>query len=219
MALKKNMTNDEMVQFIDNELLPQVTIEIGNWIHPEKKQGGYFVVTRQVFCMVDFLGAVYKGYPLKERKEDKKKHLVRISKSHKAVEFITKFFEPKQTYQEDIVRKLYDMYRHGLVHLYQPKNIRLSTRRVLTWYFYRGKRHIDEIKVGTSKGPRVFKNVDHLDMLRDPMNKNIFYLVICIDALYEDFVRAVRLYREKLKNTKYLQTNWRTTVNAICKPQ
>lgn len=51
-----------MVDFIDKELLPQVESEIGNWIHPKKKQGGYFVVTRQIFCFVEFLGAVHSGY-------------------------------------------------------------------------------------------------------------------------------------------------------------
>src|SRR3990170_3266189 len=98
MALRRNMTCNQMVGFIDNELITQVKLEIGNWIHPRKKQGGYFVVTRQILCMVDFLGAVYSGYHLRERQRDQREHKERIATSGKARKFIADFFEPKETY-------------------------------------------------------------------------------------------------------------------------
>ena len=163
MALKRNMNQKEMVNFIDNELFPQIKKEIQNWVYPKKETGGYFVVTRQIFCMVDFLGAAYAGYPLLERKKDKKGN--RIATSNKAIKFITKFFEPEETYQQDIVTKLYYMYRHGLVHLYQPRILKLSSKRRLVWFFYRGKRYMKEIKIDTDKGERFFKNVNHLQIL------------------------------------------------------
>jgi len=72
MALKRNMAGDEIINFIDNELLTQVKLEIGNWIHPRRRQGGYFVVTRQILCMIDFLGAVYSGYSRIEKIKDTK---------------------------------------------------------------------------------------------------------------------------------------------------
>jgi len=217
MALKRNMSQEEMIAFIDNELFPQIQKEIKNWIYPKKQTGGYFAVTRQIFCMVDFLGAVYSGYPLKERKNDKNGR--NIATSDKAIGFIVKFFEPKITYNRDIVTKLYKMYRHGLVHLYQPKILKLSTKKRLAWFFYRGKKHVDEIKIGTDKGERIFKNIDHLQVLFSESNKNYNYLVISIDCLYQDFEKAVKQYRDKLVSTKYLQRNWRTAINAICKPR
>lgn len=218
MALKRNMNQGEMISFIDNELFPQIRKEIKNWIYPKKQTGGYFAVTRQIFCMVDFLGALYAGYPLSERKKDKKGN--RIATSDKAIKFITHFFEPEEIYQEDVVTKLYSMYRHGLVHLYQPKILKLSTRKRLSWFFYRGKRHMDEIKISTDKGEVVFEDVDHLQILcADKNDKRHNYLVISIDCLYKDFEEAIKRYRQKLANTKYLQRNWRTAVNAICKPR
>jgi len=217
MALKRNMNQAEMIHFIDNELFPQIKKEIKNWIYPKKQTGGYFVVTRQIFCIADFLRAVYTGYSLSERKKDKKGR--KIATSDKTIEFITKFFEPKKTYERDIVTKLYYMYRHGLVHLYQPKILKLSTRKRLSWFFYRGKRHIDKIKIGTDGGERVFKNINHLQVLFDKNNKNHSYLVISIDCLYGDFEEAISRYRNKLATTKYLQRNWRTAVNAMCKPR
>lgn len=211
------MTRDEMVAFIDNELLPQAELEIKTWIWPRKRTGGYFVVARQILCMVDFLGAVHSGYPLSERKEDKKGR--RIATPDKAKKFITTFFKPKQTYRKETVNKLYDMYRHGLVHLYQPRILKLNSRSRLQWALYRGARHQNKLTFGTDKGNVTFYEVDHLQIVpNDPHERN-YYLVICIDSLYEDFEKAVKLYREKLKSAKSLQRNWRTTVNAICKPR
>ncbi|MDO8658164.1 MAG: hypothetical protein Q7K55_05460 [Candidatus Levybacteria bacterium] len=218
MALKRNMTQKEMEKFIDNELIPQAKLEIENWIKPRKKQGGYFVTTRQILCMVDFLGAAYAGYPFSERKKDPKGR--RISTSEKAINFITTFFEPKQTYQTQIVTSLYTMYRHGLVHLYQPKFLKLNSKKVLRWFFYKGKRNYKKIEIDSDKGKIIFHNVEHLKViLSDPKFPRNCYLPISIDALYEDFEKATQAYKSKLSKTKYLQTNWRTTVNAICKPR
>lgn len=217
MALKRNMTRDEMVEFIDNELIPQSKLEIQNLIKPSKKQGGYFVVVRQILCLVDFLGAVYAGYPFQERRNDPDGR--RIAESGKAINFMTTFFEPKQTYDSDTTNKLHSMYRHGLVHLYQPKFLKLSSTKVLKWFFYKGNRTWKRMWISTDKGKILFKNIDHLKITsRDPQRK-VYHLPICIDALYEDFENATKYYRDKLNKTKCLQTHWRTTVNAICKPR
>lgn len=219
MALTRNMTLNEIVGFLDNELLPQVSTEIGNWIKPRKKQGGYFVTVRQILCIVDFLGATYSGYTLRERKRDRRDKRIRIATSDKAKNFILSFFEPKQTYQSVAVSQLYEMYRHGLVHLYQPKLLKLGTRKVLKWFFYKGKRHQNKITVDSNQGKVVFKNIDHLKIVCDVLNSKTCHLPVCIDALFEDFENAVQKYRDTLRKTKYLQTNWRTTVNAICMPR
>jgi hypothetical protein len=217
MSLKRNMTCDEMVNFINNELLPQAKLEIQTWIWPKKKPGGYFVVARQIFCMVDFLGATFSGYHIKERKADKDG--MKIASSNKAKKFITTFFEPKQTYHSDVVDKLYDMYRNGLVHLYQPKILKLDNKSRLQWGLYRGDRHQDKLSFGSNKGNIVFYNVNHLQIIPNKPKERNYYLVICIDSLYEDFEKAIQKYRDKLATTKVLQRNWRTTINAIIKPR
>lgn len=219
MALKRNMTVDEIISFIDNELLPQAKLEIGNWIHPRKRQGGYFVVTRQTLCMVDFLGAVYSGYTKTEKSRDKKDGRERIATTSKAKKFIAKFFKPTSTYNSVAIGYLYDIYRHGLVHLYQPRVLRYNSKRALQWFFYRGnKRLYKSMSIDTPQGKKIFKNVAHLQVLKNPTLKH-YYFPIGIDCLYEDFVSAVECYKDKLRDTKSLQRKWRTTVNAICKPR
>ncbi len=217
MALKRNMTSTEITEFIDNELLPQARLEIENWIKPRKKQGGYFVVVRQVLCMVDFLGASYAGYPLSERKSDPDGR--KIATSAKAKKFILTFFEPKTTYQTDVVTKLYDMYRNGLVHLYQPKILKLNSRDKLLWFFYKGKSKRSRITMDTPKGQIVFRDVNHLKIIRRDSKPHLYYLAVCLDSLYADFEAAVIRYRDKLATTKSLRTRWNTAVSAICKPR
>jgi len=210
------MSRDQAIDFINNELLHQAEEEIHNWIYPKKKTGGYFVVSRQILCMVDFFGAVYSGYPLKERNKDPNGN--RIATPKKAKKFITTFFEPKETYKPEIVEKFYDMYRNGLVHLYQPKILKFGNKGRLQWLLYRGKRHENSIELGSNKGLLTFTNVNHLEIIPNKLNQKN-YLTICIDCLFEDFKAAITRYRDRLYKTKSLQTNWRTTVNAIIKPR
>lgn len=211
------MKIQEMLDFLDNELLPQSRLEIQSWIKPKKRQGGYFVVVRQILCMVDFLGAVSAGYPLTERKKDPNGQ--HIAGTKKAINFILNFFEPNKTYQKGVVENLYNMYRHGLVHLYQPRILKLSNRTKLMWFFYKGKRQNKSLTVDTSMGKITFKDVEHLQVITSDRLGGRKYLAVSINCLYDDFEKAVIKYRNKLQNTIYLQRNWRTTVNAICKPR
>lgn len=219
MALIKYMTVEQMISFIDNELLPQTNQEIENLIHPRRKKGGYFVVTRQILCMVDFLGAVYSGYPRPERIKDKKNNTEKIATSKKAIKFINSFFKPRSIYKKDLVSNLYNMYRHGLVHLYQPRILTYKNSNTLEWFIYKGKRNYNSMHVNTNQGKILVKNVSHFNVIQISPQKNRYHLAICIDAFYEDFRQAILEYRDKLKNTKYLQKNWRTAVNALCTPK
>ena len=169
--------------------------------------------------MVDFLGAVYSGYPLSERTKDNRERKERIATSKKAIKFINAFFKPRNTYKKDLVNKLYNMYRHGLVHLYQPRILAYKNNSTLRWLIYKGKRSYSRMYVNTNQGKTLVKNVNHFNIIQIPSDKSRFYLAICIDGLFEDFKQATIEYRNKLKTTKYLQTNWRTTVNAICTPK
>jgi len=164
-----------------------------------------------------FFGAVYVGYPLSERKKDKSAH--KISTPEKTIKFIEDFFIPKSTYDYYTIKIIHYMYRNGLVHLYQPKSVKLRGNKKITWFIYRGKSFMKEIEINTDIGVIKFTNVNHLKLMGHPINKRLIYLPISIDCLYLDFENALKAYRDKLQKTKYLQRNWRTAVNAIIKPQ
>lgn len=213
-----------MLEFFDEEKIStQPKFELEKWVYRgggmKKREGGFFAVTRLLFCLVDFLGAVYCGYSSNERGEDEKKKYLRVARTWKAERFMLCFFEPKEIYKVEKVKMLYEMYRHGLVHLYQPKVIWYSRNENLDWGVY-SKAHKKEKFSFYPQGELVdvsSSKIGHLNIVGDiDERSNIKLLTICIDNLCDDFEYAVNLYRERLKNEAKLQENWVSAVNAIC---
>jgi len=81
MALNKDMKLWEMKRFLHEELKEQILLEIAPILHVGIPQGGYFGVTRQILCLVEFLGTLYCGY-------DKKRDGKDIAQTWKAEKFI-----------------------------------------------------------------------------------------------------------------------------------
>lgn len=74
MALEKNMSFSQMESFLNEELKEQILYEIAPILHLGYSPGGYFGVTRQIVCMIDFLGALYSGFdPTKDFYDVKRK--------------------------------------------------------------------------------------------------------------------------------------------------
>ena len=208
MALHKDMKLCEMKQFLQEEVKEQILLEIAPILHIGISQGGYFGVTRQILCLVDFLGALYSGY---NGEVDKKTGRKVISKAEKAIKFIEDVFGDKDTNYKTNGKYLYLMYRHGLVHLYQPKELELKDGKKLSWLAYKGAR----------EGATVLEvqNVRHMEISQNPHDPNIKYLTIWITSLYYDLITAMDLYTKKLENDKDSQNKWITTANAICEPE
>ena len=103
------------------------------------------------------------------------------------------------------------MYRHGLVHLYQPKELRLKDSRVLSWCPHKGGRVSD---IGANNN-RIIKNARHLSLLED---SGRLLLPVSIKCLYSDLLSSLDIYKEKLKNSNELQSRWVSAANQICEP-
>lgn len=85
-------------------------------ILPQRKPA-FFGVVRGVLSDVDYVGALYGGWDGKDRR--------RIATVEKAVRFITDVF-PVATGNHDYGARgehLYDMFRHGTIHLRAPKRL------------------------------------------------------------------------------------------------
>lgn len=207
MALHKDMKLWEMRQFLQEEVKEQILLEIAPILHVGIAQGGYFGVTRQILCLVDFLGALYSGYNGEIYKKTERKL---ISKSVKSIKFIDEIMRENDPNYKNNGKYLCLMYRHGLVHLYQPKEIELKDGKKLSWLAYKGPR----------EGAKVLEvqNVRHMGVSQSPQDSNIKFLTISITCLYYDLITAVDLYIKRLELDKNLQTNWISTANAISEP-
>ncbi|MBI4064838.1 hypothetical protein HY409_00505 [Candidatus Gottesmanbacteria bacterium] len=208
MALHKDMKLWEMRQFLQEEVKEQILLEIAPILHVGIAQGGYFGVTRQILCLVDFLGALYSGY---NGEVDKKTERKLISKGEKAIKFIEEIMGENDPNYKTNGKYLYLMYRHGLVHLYQPKEIELKDGKKLSWLAYKGPR----------EGTNVLEvqNVKHMGISQSPQDPNTKYLTISIISLYYDLITAIDLFTKKLELEKDLQNKWISTANAISEPE
>lgn len=214
MALTKSMNLRQIKSFLENELKEQIFLEIAPILHIGQETGGYFGVTRQVLCLVNFLGALYCGYAPAERrlKQD-------IGPSSKALRFIKDVLgDIDPAYRSKEGKYLYEMYRHGLVHLYQPKTLKLRDGRLLKWMIYKGGRepHTEIFNIENKK--YTVQGVKHLGIMHNPFKNGGDYLAISITCLYKDLLTSIDSFYERIKKDRELLKKWRQTANAISKP-
>ncbi|MGA9350610.1 MAG: hypothetical protein WBW48_17655 [Anaerolineae bacterium] len=131
--LKSSMTVEEAVGYLDKNLCKSIINDVwpilDRWrCHSE---GGYFGVTRLVLCYVDYLGALYCG----TQGNNNPRHLATSKKAKTYIKEVMSKIDP--LYGEDyIANLLYDMYRHGTVHLYEPKRFidKKTHSKCLLWH-------------------------------------------------------------------------------------
>jgi len=203
MALEKNMSLARMKSFLNEELKEQILLEVAPILHLGQAQGGYFGVTRHILCFIDFLGALYSGYRVENFKERED-----IAMSKKAIKFITEIMGDIDTYYKLNGRLFYEMYRHGLVHLYQPKMFLQSNGKELHWLVYKGPREAALVKE--------VSGVRHIGIVASPSNQNVEYLPVSINCLYYDLIQAIDLYVSLLEKDKTLQQKFISAINVIC---
>lgn len=205
MALKKGMTITEIEDFLlKGDIKDAINFDIVPILHLKIEQGGYFGASRQILCMVDFLGALYCG----NNKE------TRSTKS--AVKFIKKIMgspeiDPKYNENGEI---LYEIYRHGLVHLYQPKKLILEDKRKVEWCVHKGGR-VDNINVKDNEQNKIFiQNARHMNIVKHP-KRDSYLLIISLDCLFEDLKKAINKYLELIKSNKKYRRNWEKVASYI----
>lgn len=213
MAINKDMKLSEMETFLLGEVKEQVLYEIAPILHLGYSPGGYFGVTRQIVCMIDFLGALYCGFDPKNDIQVQKKRTVKyISSSKKALRFIQEIFGSIDENYKVNGKYLIEMYRHGLVHLYQPKELKLKDSRVLSWLPYKGGRTSD-ILVSDN---RVIRNASHLYIVTN-LGQN--FLPVSIKCLYDDLLTAIDIYMGKLRDSEALRAQFVSTANELREPE
>ncbi len=205
MPLEPGMSLQEIRDYLEDDLKASIRNDIGPVVQP-RPEGGYFAVPRSVLSYVDFLGALYGGYGGDTDRSGRR----RIATSEKAIRFIKDVMgEVDELYQRNGVL-LYEMFRHGTVHLYRPHELRRSDGRVLSWLAYKGPR---EHWVNV---PRALK-VRHLQPVR--RNGNSDWLPVSITCLYDDLLLAVDVFWRKLQSDPHLVANWHSASVALCEPE
>lgn len=202
-------TIDEIKLGLD-DLKRSVETDIKPIININNPEGGYFGVTRSVLSYIDFLGALYCGYDGSVDKSGRRK----IASTYKATTFIKEVlgqvYEPYRLYGE----LMYEMYRHGTVHLYRPHTLKNPKGEILEWLTYKDG---DSERKGFLKYEHKVIFVHHMVPQRFAYERHVF--PVAIDLLHDDLLSGIDVYFEKIKGNENLAKNYSDVVNALLLPE
>lgn len=183
----------QRVNRIINDLATSIRTDVLPIIQPTNPEGGYFGVPRTILCYIDFLGLLLAGWRGKKNKKGVKDDFATPQKAKDYIKDVLSKVDKLYGTNGDL---LYEMYRHGTVHIYSPKKMvsEGSLKRTIEWLIYKGDREQwDYLETKAVK----FR---HLQIME--LEKNRFILPVSIVALYRDLLVSIELYKEMIYKDK-----------------
>ncbi|HEX5369219.1 MAG TPA: hypothetical protein VFY10_07375, partial [Dehalococcoidia bacterium] len=154
----------------------------------------------EVLCYVDHLGAFLSG-----RNTSK-------GMSSDGKTFIDRYMrQVDQGYANGDL--LYEMYRHGTVHNFEPIKVK-KAGRIYKWFMFDGGRST-ELK----KHPFGLAQVMHLSPAPDPFKAAEVWLPVSTECLVLDLVESINLLRRDILSTPEMLGNWNRHAAFLCKPK
>jgi hypothetical protein len=198
MPLKTQMTGTEIDDYLRKDLLQSVINDVGPCLNLSKSEGGYFGVPKLVMSYVDYLGALYHGYG---GEVDTRTGRRIIAKGVYAKKFLRDVFGKIDINYQKSADLLWDMYRNGPMHLYEPMKLQNSGNAIV-WIIHKGGR----------------TSPDHLVPVFSPTD-NVWALPISIKCLYDDLKEAIQSYATMIATDPNLEQAFRRTADALKIPE
>ena len=136
-------------------------------------RGGFHSIPRQVFCYIDHIADVLYA---------------RGKVSDKAIHFIQEYLGPGQELYRKRANLIYNMWRHGTVHEYDPKVFKVETQsahKTIGWL--------------TNDDAKKKNRAAHLKFAQRPRRPGAHYLVMNLPQLVDDLMGALRAIIDQLK--------------------
>jgi hypothetical protein len=210
------MTRQEIVGYLSLEMRKVVEDDIKPCLLIGAPKGGYFSVPKLVLSCVDYLGALYCGWQPTERNSAGRPI---FTSTLKAIKYLEDVFGQVFREYRSRGKLLWEIYRHGTVHLNEPKALQ-NGAKTISWFIFKGgwnERMIDA-DVPTGPGQSVRMYVSHIVPMEITGLPNVWILPICTTCLYEDLLRSLEVYAQKIQKDPNLENNFRNTVNEMVKP-
>ena len=172
--------------------------------------GAPHTIAREVFCYVDYLGALYVGTSGMPLGPD---GLAQVKAR------FTKYLEDimglVDTGYKHMAETLYQMYRNGTVHQFDPKALNNKAGELLSWMAYRGQR----------TEPDLFPfPIQHLQKTQHPQrlvaggNIPLYVLPVSTACLIEDLLASIELFKLGLGNLQQSIAKWNETAALLNTP-
>ncbi len=148
--------------------------------------GGFHSVPREVFCYIDYISAIRYG----------------ANSTANAIQFIEKYLGKTNVRYRHYGKLLYEMWRHGTVHEFDPKRLKHSSKK----YSVSWQTNNDSAKRERGYNLECFKVHGKNDAFL--LNVNLFQLV-------DDFVQSVHMLIVELKKSKRIRMECQNNYNEI----
>ncbi len=186
MSLSIDVTSHLEKEFraaIQNDLIALVEFHKGG-------VGGFHSIPREVFCYIDYISAIRYG----------------SNSTTNAIRFIEDYMGKSNTRYRYFGRLLYEMWRHGTVHEFDPKRLRHSNNRYsIGW----------QTNNDSAKRERGY----HLECFKVHESKDTFLLNVNLFELVENFFDSVSLLIDDLKRSTRIRNSCQRHYHKISRAQ
>ena len=135
--------------------------------------GGFHSVPREVFCYIDYISAIRYGG----------------NNSSNAIQFIEKYLGRTNARYKHYGKLLYEMWRHGTVHEFDPKRLKHSSKKYsVGWQ--------------TNNDSRKTERECHLECFKVYGKSDTYVLNINLFQLVDDFVESVQILISELRRSR-----------------
>lgn len=150
--------------------------------------GGFHSVPREVFCYLDYISAIRYGE----------------NSTTNAIRFIEKYLGKKNVRYKHYGKLLYEMWRHGTVHEFDPKRLKHSSKKYSVGW-----------QTNNDSGKE--ERACHLECFKVFGTSDTFLLNVNLFQLVDDFVGSVQALISELKQSKNKRVECQTSYTAISK--
>jgi hypothetical protein len=179
----------DVVHYLENGFLAAINNDlIAVLKFHEGGIGGFHSVPREVFCYIDYISAIRYGE----------------NSSANAIRFIEKYLGSANVRYKHYGKLLFEMWRHGTVHEFDPKRLKHSNKK----YSVGWQTNNDSGKEERACHLECFKVYGKIDIFL--LNVNLFQLV-------DDFVQAVHVFISELKKSTKIRTECQSNYTDISK--
>lgn len=190
-----------------NDLVVSLNTDVAPIINPSKPEGGYFGIPRSVFCYINFLGLLFGGWNgNKDKRSGEKMNFGSSSQAKRYIKEVLGKIDKNYVINGDL---LYDVYRHGTVHIYSPKKMIANNDndKTIEWLIYKGGR--ESWQYYENKAIKL----THLKTIK--WSGDRFVMPLSINVLYDDLCESIDLYRRMVYEDKELLEKFSSVADAL----
>jgi hypothetical protein len=177
----------QIIEYLEKDLLVAINNDlIAVLKYHEDGVGGFHSIPREVFCYIDYIAALRYGE----------------NSSINARRFIEKYLGDTNVRYKHLGKLLYEMWRHGTVHEFDPKRLKHSSKKYsVGWQ--------------TNNDARKEERACHLECFKVFGTNDRFLLNVNLFQLVDDFVHGIQLFIAELKKSSSIRSKCQKNYTEI----